>query len=291
MFKFSIVIPTYNRPQRLAKCLSSLIDLDYPHEDFEVVIIDDGSPQSLEPVINKFRQTKLNLTYLKQKNAGPATARNQGASIAQYSHLVFTDDDCEVDRELLKVFAQVFTNYPDAVLGGYTINKLIDNIYSQTSQDLIDYLYSFYNQNPQRAQFFTSNNFAISASLFRQLKGFDTTFPLAAAEDRELCDRLFQQGYQMIYVSEAKIYHQHNLTLKSFWQQHFNYGQGAKHFNQIKAQKRLQKTKLESIKFYYQLLIYPVKTSNDWNNKIQKILLLFISQFANAMGFFFSSKP
>lgn len=288
MVDFSLIIPTYNRPLRLKKCLSSLTNLDYPLDKLEVVIIDDGSPQLLQPIIDEFRQ-QINLTYFKQKNSGPATARNKGADIAKNKYLVFTDDDCEVDPQWLNSFANILHQYPDAVLGGYTINKLTDNIYSQTSQDLVDYLYSYYNNSHQKSKFFTSNNLVISNSIFNQLNGFDTTFPLAAAEDRELCDRIYDQGYQMIYVPEAIIYHQHFLTLNSFWQQHFNYGKGAKHFHKIKAQKKAGKIKLESINFYSKLLTYPFTKNSNIPQKIQGISLLFISQIANTLGFFISS--
>ena len=191
-----------------------------------------------------------------------------------------------MDKDFLQAIANIFQKYPEAILGGHTINSLKDNIYSQTSQDLINYLYQYYNSNYQKSQFFTSNNLALPTDIFKQIKGFDTTFPLAAAEDRDFCDRLFALDYPMIYVPEAIIYHQHFLTFKKFWRQHFNYGKGAKHFHQIKAQRKSKKIKVESIDFYYQLLTYPWKSNSELKNKVQGMYLIFVSQVANTAGFF-----
>ena len=57
---FSIVIPTYNRPEKLKSCLESLTCLDYDSDRFEIVLVDDGSPQSSESIVTPF-QNKLNI--------------------------------------------------------------------------------------------------------------------------------------------------------------------------------------------------------------------------------------
>jgi len=150
---FSIVIPTYARPQKLAQCLNAIAHLNYPRDRFEVIIVDDGSPISIEPVIQPFRE-QFNLTLMTQSNAGPANARNTGVTLAKGKYIVFTDDDCEPDVNWLQVFADGFSKKPDCMLGGYTINKLSDNIFSQTSQLLIDYIYSYYNSEDKEASFF-----------------------------------------------------------------------------------------------------------------------------------------
>ena len=150
-------------------------------------------------------QNQLNLTLIRQDNSGPAKARNTGAQKAKGEFLVFTDDDCKPDRHWLQAFATRFVQAPDCLLGGHTINELSDNLCSEASQMLLDYLYSYYNRNSERACFFASNNIALSTAQFRELGYFDTSFPLAAGEDRELCDRWIHYGYRMQYVPEEKV--------------------------------------------------------------------------------------
>jgi glycosyltransferase involved in cell wall biosynthesis len=189
---FSIIIPTYNRPQQLKTCLQSLANLDYPHNSFEVLVVNDGSQMSLEPLVKPF-QAQLNLTLINQTNAGPATARNVGASKAQGEFLAFTDDDSLPSPSWLNVLAQYLTNFANCLVGGKTINALPENIYATASQLLLDYLYLTYSCSPHQSRFVTSNNMAISTQLFQRMGGFNQTFPLAAGEDREFCHRLLNQ--------------------------------------------------------------------------------------------------
>ncbi|MBE9189244.1 glycosyltransferase [Gloeocapsopsis crepidinum LEGE 06123] len=280
---FSIIIPTYARPERLNTCLTAIAQLDYPRDRFEVIVVDDGSPMPLEPIVAPFHN-QIALTLIKQLNAGPASARNHGAAKSQGKFLVFTDDDCTPTLNWLTALEQRFKTAPECLIGGKTLNALPNNLYSTASQILIDYLYAYYNSTTQQAQFFASNNFALSAELFRTLGGFDTTFPLAAGEDREFCDRWLYQGYQMVYAPEVQIYHAHKLSLRSFWRQHFNYGRGAFCFHQVRSRRNVERIKVESLSFYFNLLIYPLSVRSPQPAFLS--LLLLLSQIANISGFF-----
>jgi glycosyltransferase involved in cell wall biosynthesis len=281
---FSIIIPTYNRPERLTTCLESLTRLDYPWHRFEVIVVDDGSKTPLKDVVARF-QDKLNLTLLRQSNAGPASARNAGAATARGKYLAFTDDDCTPASNWLQALETYFTTTPDCAIGGLTLNALPDNLYSTASQILIDYLYQYFNADPLRSRFFASNNFALPAKYFRQIGSFDTSFPLAAGEDRELCDRLLYYGYPMLYAKEAQIYHAHKLSLKTYWRQHFNYGRGAFHFHQLRFRRNSEQIKVEPISFYFNLLKYPFSHSSP-QPRLLLAALLCLSQVANVAGFF-----
>ncbi|MEL4894380.1 glycosyltransferase family 2 protein [Crocosphaera sp. Alani8] len=284
---FSIVIPTYNRPERLKTCLDSLRDLNYPQDRFEVIIVDDGSKNPLDTIVNSYSD-RLNLTLIRQANAGPAAARNRGAEAAKAEYLAFTDDDCTLAPNWLSALENGFSEAPNALVGGKTINSLLDNPYSTASQLLIDYIYDYYNNDSHQATFFASNNFALSRDLFQKVGQFDVTFPLAAGEDREFCDRWLFSGYSLHYVPNAIIYHSHHLSLAKFWRQHFNYGCGAYYFHQLRSQRNQTSLKVEPINFYWKLLTYPLTTKHQASSKIFLCTLLFLSQVANAYGFFAS---
>jgi GT2 family glycosyltransferase len=280
---FSIIVPTYNRPEKLAVCLQSFVELEYPRDGFQVIVVNDSTEISVESTISPFLQ-QLNLTLLTQPNSGPAKARNTGSFAANGKFLVFTDDDCTVGTDWLQNLEKRFVETPDCLIGGRTVNALPDNIYSTASQQLIDYLYSYYNAIADRAQFFTSNNFALSAEAFQQIGGFDTSFSLAAGEDREFCDRWLNSGYGAVYAPEVTVYHSHALTLSKFWQQQFNYGRGAFLFQQV-ISKRAANGKLQHPSFYLNLLAYPFFHAAG----IQKLLiagLFLVSQAAIAAGLF-----
>lgn len=281
---FSIIIPTYNRPGKLADCLESLARLDYPHDKFEVIVIDDGSDTPLQPVVGGFLN-QINVTLLTQPHAGPADARNAGAEKAKGEFLVFTDDDCVPASNWLQNLAARFAILPDHAIGGRTLNAFPDNLYSAASQSIINYLYSYYNANPLQARFFTSNNLALPTKYFHTVGGFNTTFPQAAGEDREFCKRWLHHGYRMIHAPEVLVYHAHALTFRAFCQQHFNYGRGAFRFRQTQAQRGLERNKLEPLPFYVNLLRYPF--AEAWGQRAMFILILFlVSQVATGIGFF-----
>lgn len=281
---FSIIIPTFNRPARLAACLSAIAELAFAPDRFEVIVVDDGSDAPLDQVVAPY-QSQLNLTLIRQTNAGPAAARNAGATHAKGQFLVFTDDDCTPLPDWLNAFQQQCVADPIALLGGQTLNALPNNPYSTASQLLIDYLYDYFNQAGRPSNFFASNNFAMASDRFHALGGFDTAFPLAAGEDREFCDRWLHQGYPMQYVPEAQIRHAHHLTLRKFWRQHFNYGRGAFCFHQVRAQRNQAQIEVEPWAFYFNLLTYPFQRA-PFRLAAGLSCLMFLSQLANVVGFF-----
>ena len=279
---FSIIVPTYQRLDRLPVSLEALAQLDYPRDRFEVLVVDDGSQALPEMVVAPFRD-QLDISLLTQSHGGPAKARNTGAAHAKGDFLAFTDDDCAPTPDWLRILALRFAATPDSAVGGQTLNALPDNSFSAASQILIDYLYRYYNADPNCASFFASNNLALPADRFRTIGGFDRTFPLAAGEDRELCDRWRRHGYQMIYAPDAIVYHVHALTFRSFWKQHFNYGRGAFRFHKTRARGSQRPVVLETKAFYLGIFRYPFLQTRG-RRALQLAMLLAMSQGATATG-------
>lgn len=182
----------------------------------------------------------------------------------------------------MQTLAARFATAPEHIIGGRTLNALPSNPYSSTSQLIIDFIYAYYNPDPNQARFFTSNNLALSADRFRAMGGFNESF--SRAEDRELCDRWLYCGYQMTYAPEVTLLHAHALTLRRFWQQHFNYGRGTFRFHQVRAQGGWGSFRPE-LKFYWNLLYYPFLKTIGWRSLLLWALLG-IAQAANAAGFF-----
>lgn len=283
---FSIVIPTHNRPRQIVECLNAISRLQYPAERFEVVIVDDGASLLPENFL-KFRD-KFPLVLHQQKQAGPAAARNKGAELSRFDYLAFTDDDCLPDKDWLAQLARQFKLLPEACLGGRTINALSDNVYSAASQQLVDYLYGYFEEKNSDLNFFTSNNLAVSRAGFERIGGFDPTFPLPAAEDRDFCRRWLEEGFRLVCEPQALVFHAHRMNFRGFCRQHFNYGRGALYFHKKVAARTSGEIKREPLGFYLNLLSFPLKREFGWRNlKISN--LLFASQAATAAGYFYQS--
>jgi len=106
----SVIVPTYNRPFLLKKCLKSLMKQDY--SDFEVIVVDDGSKIDTKLIVKKFPEVK----YFRQQNKGPGAARNFGLEKASGDIIAFTDDDCQVPKNWLS-YLESSLNKTDAVGG------------------------------------------------------------------------------------------------------------------------------------------------------------------------------
>ena len=87
----------------------------------------------------------------------------------------------------------------------------------------------------------------------------------------------------MCFVPEARVRHAHQLTLRTFWKQHFNYGTGAWQFRKSKQARGLAGPELEPLRFYLDLLSHAWKHGLD--QPLRLSLLLALSQAANALGF------
>ncbi len=284
----SLIIPTYERPARLAACLRAVAQLDYPGDRLQVIVVDDGSALPPTEVVASFQGT-LDITLLCKPHAGPAAARNAGAAQARGEFLAFTDDDCAPRPGWLRALTALLVATPGCGVGGQTLNALTDNPYATASQLLISYLYQYYNANPRQARLLTSNNLAVPARLFREMGGFDEHFGLAAGEDREFCDRWIHHGHPLIYAPEAVVEHAHALSWSSFWRQHANYGRAAFVFHAAHASRSGEEIRLEPWRFYADLLFYPVRelgVGRGW----RLILLMGATQIANGLGFYRASR-
>jgi cellulose synthase/poly-beta-1,6-N-acetylglucosamine synthase-like glycosyltransferase len=281
--RFSIVVPTHNRPDLLDRCLDALEAQDFPAAEFEVLVVDDGSNPPMDPVFAKHTALK-NLRTFRTSGGGPAKARNLALRHAQGEYAVFTDDDCAPDPRWLSAFHRAFQLTPDAGLGGRILDSPLNNVCGRTSQILVSFLYDYFGAR-NGLNFFCSNNFAFPREPLQAIGGFDESFPLAAAEDRELCARWMLHG-ALHYVPDAIVVHRQFLNFRSFCRQQYRYGRGAFQFWLRRKDAGLGGLKLERGNFYTAMLTYPYPRE-PFFRALTMTLLLALSQFFTAMGYFY----
>lgn len=269
---FSVVVPTYERRESLERCLRALASQKLPRERFEVVVVDDGSARPPRDLVDCLRH-ELDVRLHEQRHAGPATARNSGAAMARGEYLVFTDDDCVPDPGWLTALAEAVAIFPGHAVGGRVHNALSDGLYSTASQLLIDFLYDYYNAAATDGHFFITSNLAFPTAVFRAIGGFDVTFPLAAAEDRDMCDRWREHGYQLTYCHDAIVEHAHALGFLSYCRQHFNYGRGAFHLHLARDRRGVRPLRIEPPHFYSRLVSYPISRAPSMRAVVLSALL------------------
>ena len=123
------------------------------------------------------------------------------------------------------------------------------------------------------------------AARFGALGGFDPSYPLAAGEDRDLCDRLLDAGAHLVYVPGAVVLHAHALGARGFLHQHFRYGRGACHFHGERSRRTEGRIRVEPPRFYLGLLAAPFSDEHGGLRPVTLSGLLLLSQLANAVGF------
>jgi cellulose synthase/poly-beta-1,6-N-acetylglucosamine synthase-like glycosyltransferase len=280
--RFSIVVPTRSRPVLLDRCLGAMGLLDYPRTGFEVLVVDDGSDPPADTVIAR-HAARLPLRCLRRAGLGPASARNAGLQQALGEYVVFTDDDCAPDPNWLRAFDEAFSHSPATAFGGRIVDDPENGIFGAASQILVSFLYDDARAARGEFRFFCSNNLALPRETLLELSGFDTSFPLAAAEDRDLCARWLKH-WEMQFLSTAIVQHRQFLDLKSFWAQHYRYGRGAYQFWVRRRSEGHSGNRIESLRFYLRMLSYPFSRV-PFLKAAAMSALLGLSQLATAAGY------
>lgn len=110
----SVIIPVYNQADKITKTLESLVRQTY--QDFEVIIINDGSKDNLDGALEKFlNTTKANNTFFiaQQKNQGAPSARNNGWKKSRGEYLLFCDADAVFAPNALELMLSELNNHPE----------------------------------------------------------------------------------------------------------------------------------------------------------------------------------
>lgn len=121
MKKLSIIVPMYISEAYLPKCLDSLLNQDIPHEDYEIILVDDGSPDGSKALAEDYASRFSNIVVLSQENKGTSGARNTGLRYASGKYVYFVDpDDYILENSLHVVLDQMEKESLDALRFGFT---------------------------------------------------------------------------------------------------------------------------------------------------------------------------
>lgn len=204
----SVVVPTFNRVDRLRRVLDALGQQDYEGR-YEVVVISDGSTDGTDEMLAD-RSTDGNLVVITQRNQGPAAARNAGLARAQGDLVLFVDDDVVVAPDVISshVAAHRRAARPSAVIGTMLNPPGVDLLPWIAWEQRM--LYKQYrdmaegNYAPTFRQFYTGN-VSVPRSIVAEVGSFDAAY--RRAEDVELAMRLAARGVAFVFEPCAVGYH------------------------------------------------------------------------------------
>jgi glycosyltransferase involved in cell wall biosynthesis len=217
---FSIIIPLYNRPQEIKELLETLVLQTY--KQFEVLVIEDGSINDAEAIVNSF-STDLNVRYFKKPNEGQGFTRNFGFERAKGDYFIIFDSDCLIPANYLEIVNNsLATNYldayggPDGAHSSFTpTQKAIS--YSMTSPFTTG---GIRGNKKAIGQFHPrSFNMGVSRKVWEKAGGFIIT---RLGEDIEYSIRIHSLGFKIGLIPNAIVFHKRRTNFSQFYKQlHF----------------------------------------------------------------------
>jgi glycosyltransferase involved in cell wall biosynthesis len=212
----SVIIPTYNGASRVGNCLDALLK-QRSEENLEVLVVNDGSTDNTAQVVEGYSGVRL----ISQQNAGPAAARNRGALEARAQIILFTDDDCEPTPGWLESMLEPFGD-PE-VVG-------VKGVYRTRQRSLAARFVQIEYEDRYRLMFDLSSidfidtySAAFRRERFLEISGYDTSFPVACAEDVELSYRMSARGWKMRFAPAAIVYHTHPSTVAGYLKKKYKF--------------------------------------------------------------------
>lgn len=203
MIELSVIIPTFNRAERLQACLEALSQQTHPATDFEVIVVVDGSTDKTAETLAKLT-TPYDLTVLYQINSGQHIARNHGATHARGRFCLFLDDDIMAEPQLVAEHLRLHTQQERVVgIGQITISVADADWYTQRfAQGWHDH-YKKLNESLRQPSWTDGygGNISVSRSLFMEVGGFAPD--IRRSHDIELAFRLKQHGLTFVYLPRA----------------------------------------------------------------------------------------
>ncbi len=236
--KYSLIIPTFGRPDEVDEFLDSLTRQEY--KNFEVIIADGTPKKSLEDVANKYKD-KVPFTFLYEEYLPVSDARNLGAQKAKGEYFIFLDSDCiipiqylnEVDKVLQEKNYDLFGG-PDAADVNFTpVQKAIS--YSMTSLFTTGGIRGKKNHvgvfHPR------GFNMGIKREAFEKVNGYDVNFK--CGEDIDLSIRILKEGFKSGLIPDAYVFHKRRTDFKKFFKQVYRFGAArinlyTRHKNELK---------------------------------------------------------
>lgn len=220
--KISIIIAVYNRKDELQELLFSLIN--QTDKNFEIVIVDDGSQEKLEPIVSTYAEV-LDIKYYYKSNSGAGLSRNSGAEHASGNYYIFLDSDCIAPVHYIEnVRKELRFNYVDAFGGADSADKNFNDLQKAISYSMTSLLTTGGIRGNKKAinKFQPrSFNMGISKEAFKSVGGFSE---LRVGEDPDLSLTLWEKGFKTRFFPECKVFHKRRTSLKKFANQVYHFG-------------------------------------------------------------------
>lgn len=277
----SIIIPTYNRVEKLQRCLNHITNQSVDKSNYEVIIVDDCSKDNTPEFCNKFIEENNNVIYIRnQQNQGLATTRNIGIRASKGTHLLFLDNDLLTDHHFLQYhidFHKKYARDKAAVISDITYPPEIlktTNFGTYIQSRAIGYR-SDKNMEGFDLENLKSNYLAGGGSSVKREDAyaiglFEEGLKKYGSEDELFGHRFLNSGGRIIFCSQAKIIHDDGNILPKFWRtKYIELGRYS-----LKTLKEKEPSLVENSLYSY---LMDVKSDDNFLSKISKKVIAIAS--------------
>jgi mycofactocin glycosyltransferase len=211
-----VIVPVYNGEATIAECLDSLLELRYPDDLLELLVVDNGSRDGTAAVLRGYGGR---IVRLDESTRGPAAARNAGLRAARGEVVAFTDADCRVDPDWLTAIVAPLADWSTGIAGG-TIRAMppVGDV-ERFGEVIHDHRRAIEVYEPPYA---ITMNWASRRAVLQELGGFDERF--RRGEDVDLSYRMIQAGYTLVFTPAAVVYHHNEDRLAGLFREGFAHG-------------------------------------------------------------------
>ncbi len=192
----SVQICSHNRKNLLREVIYSLSDQTYPKDKFEIIIVDDGSTDGTDAMVEEVR-SPVDLVFIKQAKEGLAAGRNKGILKARGAIILFIDDDVLADPRLVEEHVRFHETHSGCVVKGWVNHVPIMKRPSKPRWTIRDYSKAF----------FWTSNVSVEKKYLEQVGLFDEDFKEYGWEDLELGLRLKALGLKSVVHPTAIGFH------------------------------------------------------------------------------------
>ena len=235
--KVSVVIVCYNESKNIEQCINSILSQSYPHELFEVVIVDNNSMDGTIDKIKKYKDSADNLELYINPVKSISKSRNMGLTRSKHGLVAFTDADCIVPADWL-----------ETLVHGYSENKKLEpflvaaggsNIPPQEASGFYDALKIMVNtflgsggsvqgmvlKEDRYVSHIPTVNVLYEKEVVVKEGGFDEKMG-SIEEDEDLSWRLAKKGYKFLYLKDSFVLHKMRGDILGWAKNMFTYGKG-----------------------------------------------------------------
>lgn len=214
--KYSVIIPVYNRISEVEDLLASLARQSFT--DFEVIIVEDGSTERSDKVVERYKPA-VDVKYYYKENEGRSIARNYGMERASGDYFIFFDSDCVIPQEYFAILdAELSRNPVDCFGGPDSADESFTPLQKAINFSMTSFLTTGGIRGGKRSmEKFTPRTFnmGFSRRVYDKVGGFREMF----SEDIDMSTRIKQAGFSIGLIHPAHVYHKRRVDFKKFWRQ------------------------------------------------------------------------